>query len=296
MNSPVFRFSCSLGKPYGFTLIEIAIVMVVIGILAGGGAFVMGMMTDRKARNESVDYLHQAEQALLSYASTQGILPQASADTDGTTTDGDGQADGYFPYLDLKLKPTDFYKRVLKYELNPNLDSDLQSTCSALKAGLSGGPEVVDGDGSSSAFSVAAVLVSAGPRDGDADGDVFDDVPAGSHQGDNTDGNPNYIRFPPGDTFDDLVAYIGEHELYSELCEYLTLAVNNNSGSTVYVCNDTQGTQVDTLNDGQVGSYQILSGTEITVRDTSCAGALANSTPPTPIRLAGQGRTIDAIP
>jgi prepilin-type N-terminal cleavage/methylation domain-containing protein len=283
----------SLGQPLGFTLIEIAIVMVIIGILAGGGAFVMGMLTSRKARNESVDYLHQAKQALLSYASAQGKLPEASADTDGTTTDGDGQAEGYLPYLDLKLKPTDFYKRVLKYELNPSLDADLRSTCSALKAGLAGDPDVVDGDGSTDAFSVAAVLVSAGPRDGDGDGDVFDDVPSGSHQGDNTDGTPNYIRFPPGDFFDDLVAYIGEHELYGELCEYLTLAVNNHSGSTVYVCDETQGIQVDSLNNGQVGSYEILSGTRITVRDTSCAGGIAGSSPPTPIMLAGKGHTID---
>ncbi len=293
MKVQVSRFSRRLAKRQGFTLIEIAIVMIIIGLLAGGGTFVMGMLTERKARNESVDYLHQAREALISYASTQGVLPQADTNGDGTS---DSATQGGLPYLDLRLKPTDFYKRALRYELNPNLDTDLQTTCAALKAGLSGAPDVVDGDGSSTAFPVAAVLVSSGPSDADSDGNTLDRITTGTHQGDNRNGTPNYIRFPPTTTFDDLVVYIGEHELYGELCEYLTLAVNNTSGSRVYICNETQGSQVAYLNNGQVGSYQILSGTQIAIRNTSCAGALANSTPPTPIRVAGQGRTIDAVP
>jgi len=280
----------------GFTLIEMAIVMVVIGLLAGGGTFVMGMLTERKARNESIDYLHQAKEALLSYASTQGTLPQASANTDGTVSDGDGQADGFFPYLDLKVKPTDFYKRVLKYEINPNLDTDLATTCNALKGGLVGDPDVVDGDGSVSAFPVAAVLVSSGPMDSDGDGDIFDVVTSavGLHEGDNTDGDPNYLRYPPNANFDDLTVYIGEHELYSELCEYLTLAVNNSSASTVYVYNHTAGSNLGTLIAGNSGSYQVLSGTQTSVRDANNGGGSpVASTPDTPIFVAGRGYTID---
>jgi prepilin-type N-terminal cleavage/methylation domain-containing protein len=293
MKIPFSRFSRCVATRNGFTLIEMAIVMVVIGLLAGGGTFVMGMLTERKARNESIDYLHQARVALISHASTQGALPSADTDQDGA---GDGADSGGLPYLDLKVPPTDLYKRVLRYELNPNLSTDLQTTCSALKAGLSGSPDVVDADGSSTAFPVAAVLVSAGPMDADGNGNNFDRVNTGSHQGNNATGAPNYLRFPPTDTFDDLVVYIGEHELYSELCEYLTLAVNNTSGSTVYVCNETQGSLVGSVNNGDGDSYDILSGTQIAIRNGSCAGGLANSNPPTPIRLAGQGRTIDAIP
>jgi prepilin-type N-terminal cleavage/methylation domain-containing protein len=43
-----------LGHEAGFTLIEIAIVMVIIGLLAGGGVSLMGMLSERKARNETV--------------------------------------------------------------------------------------------------------------------------------------------------------------------------------------------------------------------------------------------------
>ena len=49
-------------------MLEIAIVMVIIGLLAGGGISLMGMLTQRKARNETIDYLKQAETALISFA------------------------------------------------------------------------------------------------------------------------------------------------------------------------------------------------------------------------------------
>jgi len=291
MKSPFSRFSHCLAARHGFTLIEMAIVMVVIGLLAGGGTFVMGMLTERKARNESIDYLHQTKEALISYASTQGVLPSADTDQDGT---GDGATAGGFPYLDLKVRPTDLYKRVLRYELNPNLSSDLQTTCSALRAGLAGSPDVVDGDGSSTAFPVAAVLVSAGPMDADGNGNNFDRINAGSHQGNNATGAPNYLRFPPTETFDDLIVYIGEHELYSELCEYLSLAVINSSASTAYVYNHTAGSNLGTLIAGDSGSYQVLSGTQVSVRDANNGGGSpVASTPDTPIFVAGRGYTID---
>jgi len=282
----------------GFTLIEMAIVMVVIGLLAGGGTFVMGMLTERKARNESIDYLYQAKEALLSYASTQGTLPQASANTDGTVTDGDGQADGFFPYLDLKLKPTDFYKRVLKYEIDPNLDTDLATTCNALKAGLVGDPDVVDADGSVSAFPVAAVLVSSGPMDADGDGNIFDVVTSavGLHEGDNTDGDPNYLRYPPNDDFDDLVVYIGEHELYSVLCDYVTLAVNNScgAGTDAYAFDVTRGTLLGQVAPSNTDSWEILSGTKVEIRDGPGGGAsVLASKPPTPLIVAGKDKDVE---
>ena len=293
MKSPVSLFSRCFEKKNGFTLIEMAIVMVVIGLLAGGGTFVMGMLTERKARNESIDYLHQAKEALISYASTQGILPSADTDQDGT---GDGATAGGFPYLDLKLKPTDFYKRVLRYELNPNLSTDLQTTCSALKTGLSGVPDVVDGDGSSTAFSVAAVLVSSGPMDADGDGNILDSVTTGTHQGNNTTGVPNYIRFPPTETFDDLIVYIGEHELYSELCEYVTLAVNNSCGVGIdaYAFDLTRGILLGQVIPSNTDSWEILSGTKVEVRDGLGGGAsVLASKPPTPLIVAGKDKDVE---
>jgi prepilin-type N-terminal cleavage/methylation domain-containing protein len=276
----------------GFSLIEMAIVMVIIGVLAGGGVSLIGILTKRKARTETIDYLKQAQAALISFADINGRLPWA--DTSGDGAENSGAATGSLPYQTLKLSPTDPYKRTLGYELNANLGTNLTASCNALRSGLSGGPDVVDADGATTPFPIAAILISAGTMDADSDGNVFDDVTAGTHQGDNTDGNPNYIRHPSVDTYDDLVVYLGENELYGKICEYLALAINNTSGTTVYVYNSTQGADLGTLSDGNSGVYEIMSRTQIEIRSASGGGgAVVASTPPNPIALAGQGHTIN---
>ena len=281
----------------GFTLIEMAIVMVIVGLLAGGGVSMVGMLTQRKARIETIDYLKQAQAALISFADINGRFPWA--DTSGDGTENSGAASGNFPYQSLRLSPTDPYKRTLRYELNANLGTNLSTSCAALRSGLTGAPDVVDADGAGGSFPIAAILVSAGAMDADSDGNVFDDITAGTHQGDNRDGNPNYIRHPSVDDFDDLVVYLGENELYGKICEHLALAVNNTSGGTVYLYNVTQGSDLDTLNDGSSGVYEIMSRTQIEIRSApggaSGGGAIIVSDPPNPIALAGQDRTINVI-
>ena len=285
----------SLNK-HGFTLIEIAIVMVIIGLLAGGGVSIMGMLTQRKARNETIDYLKETKEALITYVTINGKLPWA--DTDGDGNQNSNATSGTLPYLDLKVRPSDPYKRVLRYEINSNLGTDRPTTCNALKTGLSSGPRVVDGDGAASSFYIAAILISSGPMDLDSDGNVFDAVTSGSHQGDNTDGTPNYIRYPPIDTFDDLVVYIGGNELYGNVCEYLTLAVNNGTGEpTAYVRDANQGIDLGSIGGGGSALYEIISGTRIEIWSSGGgSGSIISSDPPTPIYLAGNGFTITIPP
>jgi prepilin-type N-terminal cleavage/methylation domain-containing protein len=296
MKSPLFP---PLNK-HGFTLIEIAIVMVIIGLLAGGGVSLMGMLTKRKARNETMDYLRQAKQALVSYASIHGKLPWA--DTDGDGYQNTNATSGTLAYLDLEVRPTDPYKRVLNYGINSNLGTDRPTSCRALKMGLSSGPRVIDGDGAATPFYVAAILISGGPMDADSDGDVFDAVTSGPHQGDNTDGTPNYLRHPPINTFDDLVVYIGGNELYGNLCEYLTLAVNNGPGEpTAYVWDANQGIDLPPpIPGGGSELYEIISGTRIGIWSAAGGpgggGSIIASNPPTPISLAGNGFTITIPP
>jgi type II secretory pathway pseudopilin PulG len=265
--------------------------MVIIGVLAGGGISVMSVLTQRKVRNETIDYLQQARAVLISFAAINGRLPWADTNADGN--ENFAATSGDLPFQTLKLMPTDPNKRILKYALNSNLGTDPTSSCASLRTGLAGGPGVVDADGTAVAFQIAAILVSAGPRDADGDGNAFDEISAGTHQGDNTDGNPNFIRHPPTDSFDDLVVYLGENELYGEICEYLALSVNNNSLGTVYVHNRTQGSDLGTLINGAFGTYEILSGTQIEILNAAGgSGAIVPSSPPTPLALAGHGFTV----
>lgn len=279
------------GGQRGFTLIEIAVVMVVIGLLAGGGVSLMRLLTERKARNEALAYLKETHTTLIGFAERTGRLPYADSDNDGIENNGVGA--GTLPYRTLQVAPTDPYKRPLRYALNPNLGTNRASSCSALRTGLAGAPQVVDADGAPPAFPIAAILISAGPMDADGDGNMFDDLAAGTHQGDNTDGTPNYLRHPPVAGFDDLAVYLGGNELYSGICEYLSLAVNNHSGSVVYVHDPAQASDLGSLANGGSNVYMVLSGSRLELRSAAGgSGSLVASTPPTPISLAGRGLTI----
>jgi prepilin-type N-terminal cleavage/methylation domain-containing protein len=277
----------------GFTLIEIAIVMVIIGLLAGGGASLMGILSERKTRNETIEYLNEGKASLVNFAQINGRLPWADSSGDGL--EDSGVSAGSFPYRTLRSGPADPQKRSLRYALNSALGASLSSTCSALRSGLTGSPLVVDSDGSSASFPVAAVLVSSGPKDADGDGNVFDDETSGTHLGDNRDGIPNYIRHPPDAGFDDLVVYLSEYTLYGEVCGSPNLAVRNGTAADIFVYDQTRGSDIGIAPPGSTISYGITSGDRIQLRSAAGGGgSIVASTPMTPIIVAGEGATVVA--
>ncbi len=282
----------SIRNQQGFTLLEVAIVMIIIGVLTGGGITLMKILTERKARNATMTHLQQTRSALINFSVINGRLP--FADNDGDGIENSGATNGELPYLTLQMPPSDSYKRFLRYEVNANLVTDRAGTCNALRIGLSARPTVVDADGSGTDFEVAAVLSSAGPMDADGNGNAFDALAAGTHQGNNITGTPNYLRHPPVTNFDDLTTYIGGLELAGHACEYLDLAVNNNTGSPVYVYDVNQAIDLGSVSGGNSDSYTVISGTQIVLRDSAngIGNVINPTTPQTPIILAGQGRTI----
>jgi prepilin-type N-terminal cleavage/methylation domain-containing protein len=277
----------------GFTLIEIAIVMVIIGLLAGGGVSLMGMLSERKTRNETLEYLNEAKVSLVNFAQINGRLPWADSSGDGL--EDSGVSAGSLPFLTIRSGPADSQRRALRYALNSALGTSLSGTCSALRSGLTGSPLIVDSDGSSASFPVAAVLVSSGPKDADGDGNVFDDETTGTHLGDNRDGNPNYIRHSPDAGFDDLVVYLSEYVLYGEICGKPNLAVSNNTAGNIFIYDQTKGSDIGIVPPGSAISYGIISGDRIVLRDAAGGGgSIVTSTPVTPLIVAGSGATVVA--
>lgn len=281
----------SVSNEKGFTLIEIAIVMVIIGLLAGGGVSLMGMLSERRVRNESAEYLNDAKYALTSFAKINGRLPWADNNNDGL--ENNNIATGTLPYLTLGLKPRDANSRVINYTLNVNLRTDRSTSCSSLRPGLAGSPLMVDADGSATSFPVAAVLIGAGPKDADNDGNVFDRITAGTYRGDNRNGTPNYLRHPPTITFDDLVVYISGYSLYGEMCGDSVLSVSNGSGANIFVYNTTQSSDIGLVAPGSAVTFRVISGERVAIRSAAGGGGAAvGSTPNTPIVIAGSGVVI----
>ncbi len=286
----------TLQKEKGFTLIEVAIVMIIIGLVMGGGLAIMRTLTDRKFRNESIDHLNNAKKALITFAQINGRLPWADTNNDG---DEDSAQIGSLPWNTIGVAPFDPYGRRVVYEANPgvcNSSSPLENmvdSCNVLMAPLSGRPEILDADaGAGTEASAAAVLISAGAMNADNAGGgatgVFDAIAGGN----NITGNPYYVRNPPVEgTFDDLAVYVTGNELFGEICEIVFLGVNySGSTGTFYIRDMTRDVNLGSDADAFPQTYTLISGTQIGVFSNS--NGTGPIIPPTPISLSGQDQTI----
>ena len=66
-------------KQRGFTLVEIAIVLVIVGILIGGFMMPLGIQIENKRRVDATRQIEQIKEALFGFAMAQGRLPCPSA-------------------------------------------------------------------------------------------------------------------------------------------------------------------------------------------------------------------------
>lgn len=217
----------------GFTLLELAIALVIIGLLAGGGLAIYTSISDHAKREETAQYLETVRRSLLIYANLKGRLPRADAGTDGVE-DGAGVKIGELPFKDIGVMPLDAWGRRLKYSVNARLTTDKNTGCDELKKMIQktavpeNSPKVWEatgGGGAANPLRFVVVIVSAGPRDADGDGHVFDgsyDIgpPESGGQNQTADpyAGPPFLRRKPEYSssvkFDDLVIYIGAPTLY----------------------------------------------------------------------------------
>jgi len=72
----------------GFSLVEMAVVLAVIGLLLGGMLLTLGAQVDQKNIDETRKSLEEAREALLAYAMANGRLPCPALAPTGGATDG----------------------------------------------------------------------------------------------------------------------------------------------------------------------------------------------------------------
>lgn len=97
----------------GFTLIELAIVLVIIGLMVGMGATLIGPLTKRAKLHETKAIINAAAESLISYAASRDELPADTA-----------------AFASVVSKSTDVWKRALIYVLDPNLsDNTIGGIC-----------------------------------------------------------------------------------------------------------------------------------------------------------------------
>lgn len=186
MNSPKQNLS---KQQSGFTLIELAVGLLIVGIIVAGFLAPLATQLENRKRQITQDRLDEARDALIGFAITTGRLPCADSvvDADGLETDevpdeedrgidpcGQSATIGLLPYKELGVVGLDAWGRRLGYAVSPDFTKWLDEsdpTCGGIDFDLCATPEVILSDGyrgepddptSSPARAVAAIVFSLG--------------------------------------------------------------------------------------------------------------------------------------
>jgi len=176
----------------GFSLLELTIALVVLGLLLGMLAPALSAQMERRQNEETRLALAAAEEALLGFAVATGRLPRpARSATDGEERDigcaSDADCTGFLPWQTLGVRRADAWGKLIRYSVTPayaNGPFTLQTTASKKiqTRDIADNLVYLVGSASSCASSpcAAAVIYSPGRRhwgtfeDGNAAGDGSD--------------------------------------------------------------------------------------------------------------------------
>ena len=216
----------------GMTLIELALVLTIVGILIGSAVPMAKTFFQNRIRNRIEGRLDDARQVLLTYWKARFVLPCPDSDGDGHADCGWGGGTrlvGTLPYADLGIPPDDGSGRPIYYVVVTQL-TDHQSVTDLMKSqrcellqSLTPGILAVNDKGN--IIAVSAVIISGGISNKDGEGGFLD--------GENADGDDGlYERKPPDDQFDDQLIYLGPYSLISSGCGQLV--VQNQAGASLH--------------------------------------------------------------
>jgi prepilin-type N-terminal cleavage/methylation domain-containing protein len=111
-------------KQRGFTLIEMAVVLVIVGLLLGGMLVPLSTQMETDRRKETVATLESIREALIGYAVINGSLPCQDTNNDGLPgpgaclTGANQRNVGGLPYATLGVSRTDAWGNTWTYAVN----------------------------------------------------------------------------------------------------------------------------------------------------------------------------------
>lgn len=97
----------------GFTLVEMAIAMIIVGLLLGTGMMTLSAQQAQRYRSETVQTLKTVNETLMGFAIANGRLPCPATDSGGVESFAGAGApvcaasEGYVPAISLGLSPRD---------------------------------------------------------------------------------------------------------------------------------------------------------------------------------------------
>ncbi len=158
--------------PRGFSLVELAIVLSILGLLSIGALSALRIQTERARLAETRELLADAREALLNFAAVSGHLPCPAPDAGGAATASCSATlnKGHLPWQTLGLISTDPWGQSLRYAVvggftaSPTLNTKAEITVKPYFSGSealalivwSTGPDAQDGSAGEGGSTVSA--------------------------------------------------------------------------------------------------------------------------------------------
>lgn len=205
----------------GFTLVEMAIVLMIVGLLLGGMLVPLSAQMDQRNASDTQKTLSEIKEAIIGYAIVNGRLPCPAQATFATGNTNAGMVDctlttGVIPWATLGTSETDAWGRRFTYAVSSTFSTAtfmLSSNGTLSVKNNAGGNNV--------ASSIPAVIISHGKNGAGAYTSQGNQLPRGSNTDEleNSDGslNLNYVSHTPTPTFDDLVVWVSPNILFNRM-------------------------------------------------------------------------------
>lgn len=216
----------------GFSLIELAIVLAVIGLFVGGAIGAYGRWAEKQRYEQAVEDIEIAKKAIIGYAISNGFLPcsDISSAIEGNEDRTGGQctalAAGEFrvlPYADLSVEGFDPWGTVYRYRAHPNYSDSANLFTLIDINGLTvndGGDDGVPPQdvATNVAFVVYSIGLDQGRNDTIQQDENLDNIGADD---DLFSKPPTFLPFNENDPadvndntgFDDVISWVSTHEL-----------------------------------------------------------------------------------
>ncbi|MGV8990202.1 MAG: type II secretion system protein [Thiobacillus sp.] len=231
----------------GFSLIELAIVLVIVTLLIGGLAVPLSAQIQARRIAETNKTMEEAREAIMGYAMTHSV----DHDSDPTTpprpylpcpdSDGDGienrdaasgnctQDAGWFPWVTLGTAAQDAWGNRLRYASQPELTNSLAGFSNSTTPPPTGWYNVCSSQTCTPvdvAADVPVVLISHGPNGWGARNINSNTLanPTGANEIKNLDADNRYVsRAPvkpddPSGEFDDLTNWLAFNLIINRVC------------------------------------------------------------------------------
>ena len=219
---------------HGFSLIELAIVLVIVTLLIGGLAVPLSAQIQARRIAETNKTLEEAREAIIGFSRTRGgtlYLPCPDTDGDGienrtATPNCDAQV-GALPWITLGTGEQDAWGNRLRYEVDPNFSvkTGFVQTTPVTSAPPALGICNVSGC-TSPIPEIVFVVASHGPNKsgGTNTNGIPSTAPTGADELDNLDANKIYVSHEQTQSsatsaaFDDLLVWISLSQLIPRAC------------------------------------------------------------------------------